>query len=120
MLHKPLHTHGEDEGRYHLQPLRDGSHTEGDSHEEHIEDVLTVEDTEDKDQHADAEGEEAEDLAELIEPLLERHLLLLGLGEHLSNVSHLGLHTGSHDDALATTVGDETGGEGDIGAVTDR
>ena len=82
--------------------------------------MLTVEDTEDKDQHTDAEGEEAEDLAELIEPLLERHLLLLSLGEHLGDVSHLGLHTGRYGDALASTVSDETGGEGDIGAVTDR
>ena len=69
---------------------------------------------------ADAEHEEAQDLAELIELELERCLLILCLRERVGYLAHLGLHTSGNDHGFAASVNSRRAHIDHVLAVAER
>lgn len=101
---------GGDDGR---KPLRYGSH--GQSHgylkvidgpfdpRATVDGVAEVSDVDDPDGHADQGDDLGELLAELVQLLLQRRLLLFRRRHLIANLADLGGDAGSHDDAHGTT-----------------
>ena len=93
------------------RPSGYGGDGQGDGDHEAVEDDLRTQpagaqDLHGEDDDADAEDEPGEDLGQLAELYLQRGLALLGAGEGVGNLAHLGVHAGGGDDGGAAAVGD--------------
>ena len=91
------------------QTLRDGGHGQRHGDHERFQNggegvVAHHHQIKDEDEHADAQHQLAERLAQLGQLPLERRLLLLGLGQHMGDLAHLRIHAGGGDDRLAPAV----------------
>ena len=100
--------HDRDNGGKTLRYGRDG---QGDGDHEAVENDLELKSARaqylhGKDDDADAENQPGEDLAQLAELYLQRGLTLLGAGEGVGYLAHLGVHAGGGDDHGAAAVGD--------------
>ena len=109
-----------DDGR---QAFRNGGDGKGDGVFEEFEDVLADlapiaggtcldKGSDDADEEGDDDNDEADE-AELFgqdgKLLLQRRFFVLGIGEHVGDLSHLRVHAGSDDDTGAAAVGDRAG-----------
>ena len=104
--------HGEHDRDHGHEALGNGGDGQGHGDHEGVEDHLGVgaelaavaDEVDGKDDHADREHQLGEDAGELVELDLERRELLLGRGEGVGDLAHLGLHAGGGDDGAAAAV----------------
>ena len=104
---------GHADAQYHRhhggQTLRDGGHGQRHGHHERLQNggegvVAHHHQIKDEDEHADAQHQLAERLAQLGQLPLEGRLLLLRLGQYMGDLAHLRVHTGGGDDRLTTAI----------------
>ena len=98
--------HHRDHGR---QTLGDGGHSQGDSHHEGGQHGIQIkppggDQVEHKNEHADAQHQLGQGLAQLVQLFLQRGLLLLGSGQRARDLAHLGIHAGAGDQRLAAAI----------------
>ena len=103
---------GEHDGHHGGQTLGDGG--DGERHGDHervenerhvVEEAHAVlEPGDHKDQGADHDANDGENLGELVELLLKRRLLVLGTREGVGDLAHLGVHARGNNHGAATAV----------------
>ena len=89
--------------------LGNGGHGQRNGYHEGLQDggegiVAHHQQIKDEDEHADAQHQLAERLAQLSQLALEGRLFLLGLGQHMGDLAHLRVHAGGGDDGSAAAI----------------
>jgi hypothetical protein len=87
---------------------------------EHVDEARVAEQAVDQHDRADRETRGAEHLAELLQLLLQRRVLVLVGLDHLGDHADLRVHAGPGDQALAAAVGHHGAHEGGVLAVAER
>ena len=102
-------TDGQHHGHHSGETLRDSGYGQGNGDHEGIQyrsqtELTAHEEVEGEDEHADDEHEIGQLLAQLVQLLLQRRFLLLGLVQGGSDLAHFCLHAGFRDDGSAAAV----------------
>ena len=118
-LDHPLDAEREHDGHDGGQALGDRRHRQRDRSQQHFGDVAALEHRDAEHRQADDDRHDAQNLAEVGQPLLERGELLLLPGEHRRDPPDLGVHAGGGHDPLATPIGHARRGKGHIHPVAD-
>ena len=109
--------------RYHRgQALGNGGHRQGHGHHEGLQDagqgeVPGHDQVKHEDEHADAQHQPGQGLAQLGQLLLQRRLLLLRPGQDAGDLAHLRVHAGGGDHHAAPAVGHGGAHIGHVAAV---
>ena len=104
--------------RYSRDSKRNCEH-EGVYHDIHAE-MTCLDYSESKYEHADAKHQLCEDLRELSQLELKRRELLFCLRYSLGDLAHLGIHAGSRDNGLSSSVHNSAAHVYHVAAVTER
>ena len=111
------HTHRQHDGHHRCQTLGDSRNRQRHRNDKGIQNSIqriadqlcTVkDDLEHEDEHADRQHQNAQDLGQFVQALLQRCGFLFGLCQHVRNLTHFGIHTRSHHNSLCTAVHDGT------------
>ena len=125
VLGHALHAERKHDGQDRRQAFRHGGDGQRHGQQQGIDDVvdgLEALREEQRDQHErrdDAHGD-AEDLGDMGHLLLQRRILVVGLGQHVGDLADLRVHAGAGDDRTAGALSDGRAVEDHVGTIAER
>ena len=119
-LNHALYTDGENDGYDSGKALRDSGYSQRNGGHKHMEGIQIVCQTDCKDDSAGTQCHDTQVFAQLCQFLLQRSLTVLFALQQVSDLTHLGIHTGSGNNGSSRTVGHAAAGEYHIVTVAER